>query len=100
MRSTGIAATSACRLAFMDSSISRVKCFSKAFVWFGLFGLSILVLLALTSNNWSVRKLGGKRWKLLHRLAYVAAIALIYHQSIAGKGHWYVARWLLLFRSE
>jgi hypothetical protein len=22
---------------------------------------------------------------------------LIYHQSIAGKGHWYVARWLLLF---
>jgi hypothetical protein len=28
---------------------------------------SILVVLALTSNNWSVRKLGGKRWKLLHR---------------------------------
>jgi methionine sulfoxide reductase heme-binding subunit len=53
------------------------------------------VLLALTSNNWAVRKLGGKRWKLLHRLAYVAAVALIYHQSIAGKGHWYVARWLL-----
>jgi len=22
---------------------------------------------------------------------------LIFHQSIAGKGHWYVARWLLLF---
>jgi sulfoxide reductase heme-binding subunit YedZ len=53
------------------------------------------VLLALTSNNWAVRKLGGKRWKLLHRLAYLAAIVLIYHQSIAGKGHWYVARWLL-----
>jgi methionine sulfoxide reductase heme-binding subunit len=74
-----------------------LQSFSKPFVWFGLIGLSILVLLALTSNNWSVRKLGGKRWKLLHRLAYVAAIALIYHQSIAGKGHWYVARWLLLF---
>jgi hypothetical protein len=21
---------------------------------------------------------------------------LIYHQSIAGKGHWYIARWLLV----
>jgi methionine sulfoxide reductase heme-binding subunit len=53
------------------------------------------VLLASTSNNWAVRKLGGKKWKLLHRLAYLAAVLLIYHQSIAGKGHWYVARWLL-----
>src|ERR1700719_3255613 len=61
----------------------------------GLTGLSILVVLASTSNNWSVRKLGGRRWKLLHRLAYVAAIVLIYHQSIAGKGHWYISRWLL-----
>jgi len=69
---------------------------SKPFIWFGVAGLSILIVLALTSNNWSIRKLGGKNWKLLHRLAYVAAALLLYHQSIAGKGHWYVARWLLL----
>jgi len=68
---------------------------SKPFIWFGLAGLSILVALALTSNNWSIRALGGKNWKLLHRLAYVAAVLLIYHQSIAGKGHWHIARWLL-----
>ena len=72
-----------------------LQSFTKPFIWFGLAGLSILVLLASTSNNWAVKKLGGKRWKLLHRLAYFAAIVLIYHQSIAGKGHWYVARWLL-----
>jgi methionine sulfoxide reductase heme-binding subunit len=71
-----------------------LQSFTKAFVWFGLAGLTILVLLGLTSNNWAVRTLGGRRWKLLHRLAYVAAILLIYHQSIAGKGHWYIARWL------
>jgi sulfoxide reductase heme-binding subunit YedZ len=69
---------------------------SKPFVWFGVAGLSILVALAVTSNTWSIRKLGGKNWKLLHRLAYVAAAMLIYHQSIAGKGHWHIARWLLL----
>jgi sulfoxide reductase heme-binding subunit YedZ len=68
---------------------------SKLFIWFGVAGLSILVALALTSNNWSIRMLGGKNWKLLHRLAYLAAALLFYHQSIAGKGHWHIARWLL-----
>ena len=68
---------------------------SKPFIWFGIAGLSILAALALTSNNWSIRALGGKNWKLLHRLAYLAAALLIYHQSIAGKGHWHIARWLL-----
>ncbi|HEU5247225.1 MAG TPA: ferric reductase-like transmembrane domain-containing protein [Candidatus Udaeobacter sp.] len=72
-----------------------VRSLSKPFIWFGLGGLSILVVLALTSNNWSIRALGGKNWKLLHRLAYVAAAVLIYHQTIAGKGHWHIARWLL-----
>src|SRR5262249_39096964 len=72
-----------------------VRSLSNPFIWFGLGGLSILVVLAVTSNKWSIRALGGRHWKLLHRLAYVAAGVLIYHQSIAGKGHWYIARWLL-----
>jgi len=72
-----------------------VRSLSKPFIWYGLAGLSILVLLALTSNNFAVRKLGGRNWKWLHRLAYLAAALLIYHQAIAGKGHWHIARWLL-----
>ena len=84
-----------CHVLYQGDWDDLVQSFSKPFIWFGLGGLSILVVLALTCNNWSVRKLGGKRWKLLHRLAYLAAIILLYHQSIAGKGHWYVARWLL-----
>lgn len=84
-----------CHVLYQGDWEDLLQSFTKPFTWFGLTGLSILVVLALTSNNWSVRKLGGKRWKLLHRLAYVAAIVLIYHQSIAGKGHWYISRWLL-----
>jgi sulfoxide reductase heme-binding subunit YedZ len=72
-----------------------VRSLSKPFIWLGAAGLIILVILAMTSNQWSVRLLGGRNWKLLHRLAYVAAGLLIFHQAIAGKGHWAIARWLL-----
>jgi len=85
-----------CHVLYQGDWDDLLQSFTKPFTWFGLAGLSILIVLALTSNNWSVRRLGAKRWKLLHRLAYVAAMILIYHQSIAGKGHWYIARWLLL----
>jgi methionine sulfoxide reductase heme-binding subunit len=67
---------------------SLLQSFTKPFIWFGFSGLAILVVLALTSNQWSIRKLGGKNWKRLHRLTYVAAALLIDHQAIAGKGHW------------
>lgn len=83
-------------LLYEGDAQAIVRSFSKPFIWFGLAGLSILVILAVTSNNFAIRKLGGKNWKRLHRLAYAAAALLIYHQAIAGKGHWQIARWLLL----
>src|SRR6266702_416189 len=72
-----------------------LRSLSKPFIWYGLAGLSILVALTATSNQFSIRKLGGRNWKGLHRLAYIAAALLIYHQAIAGKGHWHITRWLL-----
>ena len=35
--------------------------------------------LALTSTAGMIRRLGGKRWQLLHRLVYAAAIAGVIH---------------------
>jgi sulfoxide reductase heme-binding subunit YedZ len=51
----------------------------RRFITAGLTAWLLLVPLALTSTTWSIRKLGGKRWQALHRLAYAAAIAGVVH---------------------
>ncbi|MGO8718687.1 MAG: sulfite oxidase heme-binding subunit YedZ [Acidobacteriaceae bacterium] len=51
----------------------------RPFITMGMLGWTCLFLLAATSTAWSIRKLGGKRWTILHRLAYVAATAGVIH---------------------
>ncbi|MBW8781712.1 MAG: ferric reductase-like transmembrane domain-containing protein [Verrucomicrobia bacterium] len=57
----------------------------KPFLLTGLIAFTILLLLAATSFNRMVQILGAKRWKNLHRLAYVAAALVAYHQAAARK---------------
>jgi sulfoxide reductase heme-binding subunit YedZ len=57
----------------------------KPFLITGLTAFTILLVLAATSFNAAVRWIGGKRWKNLHRLAYVAAGLAAYHQAAARK---------------
>lgn len=57
----------------------------KPFQLTGLITLAILLVLAVTSLHAAVRWLGGKRWKNLHRLTYVAAALAAYHQAAARK---------------
>ena len=47
-------------------------------MWTGWIALIIFLALAITSNNFSTRKL-GQRWKTLHRLVYLAAILTFVH---------------------
>ena len=47
-------------------------------MWTGWIALIIFLALAITSNNFSTRKL-GQRWKSLHRLVYLAAILTFVH---------------------
>lgn len=51
----------------------------RPFITMGMLAWACLLPLAATSTAWSIRKLGGKRWTMLHRLAYVAAIAGVIH---------------------
>ena len=58
---------------------------TKPFQLVGLIAFTILLILTVTSPNAMIKALGGKRWKLLHRLAYVAAGLSAYHQAAARK---------------
>ena len=57
----------------------------KPFQLVGLGALTILFALSITSLHAAIRWLGGKAWKNLHRLAYVAAGLAAYHQAAARK---------------
>ena len=51
----------------------------RRYILAGFTAWLLLVPLAATSTNWSIRKLGGKRWQALHRLTYLAAICGVIH---------------------
>ncbi len=51
----------------------------RRFITVGFLGLLLMLPLTLTSTKGWIRRLGGKRWQLLHRLVYVTAIAGVVH---------------------
>jgi sulfoxide reductase heme-binding subunit YedZ len=53
----------------------------------GWISLLLLVPLALTSTDGMLRRLGGKRWKLLHRLVYPAAAVAVLHAYMVEDDH-------------
>ena len=54
----------------------------RPFIFLGMFAFILLVPLAVTSTQAMVRRLGGRRWKMLHRAIYASAIA--------GATHYYL----------
>jgi len=57
----------------LDPGLIVEAVFQKPYALAGFSTFILLVSLAVTSNRWSMRKL-GKRWKRLHKLAYVAGV--------------------------
>ena len=47
----------------------------RPFITAGMAGFAAMVPLAATSTAGMIRRLGGRRWRALHRLAYFAAAA-------------------------
>jgi sulfoxide reductase heme-binding subunit YedZ len=51
----------------------------RPFITAGFAAFVMLLPLALTSSNAMVRRLGARRWQMLHRLVYAVALAAILH---------------------
>ena len=68
------------RQGSVSSTVSEM--IKRKYLIVGGIALLVMVPLAVTSTNAMIKRLGGKRWRALHRLAYVAAIA--------GAAHYYM----------
>jgi sulfoxide reductase heme-binding subunit YedZ len=51
----------------------------RPYITVGFTGFVLMIPLAITSTAGWIRRLGGKRWQLLHRAIYLSAIAGVIH---------------------
>ena len=64
---------------FFDLHQMAADVLKRPFITVGATALALLVPLAVTSTSGWIRRLGGRRWNLLHRLIYVSAAAAVVH---------------------
>lgn len=57
----------------------------RPYVTVGMAALLLLLPLAVTSNNWSIRKMGA-RWRTVHKLVYPAVLLAGLHMVMQAKG--------------
>jgi DMSO/TMAO reductase YedYZ heme-binding membrane subunit len=78
-------------LAYLGPALARSwrELFKPGLLWsvglaLGLLALCALAALAWTSRDTEVRRLGGRRWKRLHRIVYVAVPVVFVHAALLG----------------
>jgi sulfoxide reductase heme-binding subunit YedZ len=64
---------------FFDFAEMWKDVWKRPFITAGLTALLLMLPLALTSTTGWIRRLGGRRWQMLHRLIYLSAIAGVIH---------------------
>jgi sulfoxide reductase heme-binding subunit YedZ len=65
--------------AFFDLDYILEDITDRTYITLGFTSFLLLIPLAITSTNAMVKRLGGRRWRLLHRLAYAAALGGVLH---------------------
>ena len=64
---------------FFDLYAIAKDIMKRPFITIGFAAFMLLVPLALTSNNYAIRRMGGRRWQSLHRSVYAIGILAIVH---------------------
>lgn len=52
---------------------------SRPFIAVGMLAFFLMAPLAITSTDKMIKRLGGKRWSMLHKLVYLAGVAGVLH---------------------
>lgn len=65
--------------AFFDILYILEDITDRTYITLGFTSFVLLVPLAITSTNAMVRRLGGRNWRRLHKLAYVASAGGVLH---------------------
>jgi len=86
-KATGLYAFTFAALHMLFFAVDRgwLATFDEVNFVLGLLSLLIMIPLALTSNQWSMKWL-GKRWKWMHRAAYAAGLLAVLHVLVLGEG--------------
>ena len=63
----------------LDLSAMSKDVAKRPFITVGFLGFLLLLPLAITSTAGWIRRLGGKRWRMLHRAIYFAAVCGVIH---------------------
>lgn len=71
------------RALSLSSTVHEI--FARRYLFIGTLGLLLMVPLAVTSTGRMLMRLGARRWKALHRLVYVVAIAGALHYYMLVK---------------
>ncbi len=53
--------------------------YKRPFITVGFLAFTLLIPLAITSTAGWIRRLGGRRWRILHRAIYVSAVCGVIH---------------------
>ena len=82
-RLAGVDFTAGALAALSAFAVSTLRdIWSKPFLLIGTIAFVVMVPLAVTSTSAMTRRLGGRRWRLLHRLVYAVGVASLLH-------HWW-----------
>ena len=57
----------------------------RPYITFGMASALLMLPLAITSNNLSIRKMGPVKWNKLHKLVYLAGIGAVMHYLLLTK---------------
>ena len=69
----------------LDLAVMWADVVRRPYITVGMLGFLLLVPLALTSTDAALRRLGAARWRRLHQLGYLAALAGATHYLMATK---------------